>query len=195
MDENREFVCFTDVKGHSQFVPEFAVAAEDSYLSSVTFTQGIRACDQEEEQQIMEVASVSVPMQKEVQVAMAPLAFLVPPVLKSATAVRVGQAVLRTLSVAGSGCVVGVSIGLTEDNPQLSGIYNAIYGQAVFGAAFGTVVDMWYALPKAPNLSQILHGMGVGSVSALVCGNTSYVMEPSRQFINDIMRRIFNWMN
>ena len=199
-NKNKEFVCSTDVRGQSQFVPDFTVAAKPSFPSSVKNTSE-GSCGDTEEQHIMNIANISTPIQ-EVQLAAGPLLFI-PPVLaktaagaKAATAARTLWTVLssNTTKVIGAGCVTGVVMDLTDFSllADDSNLASELYGEVVFGAAFGWVTDAYFA-PSLKYIHSSLRGLWVGSLSAVVCGNVNYILEPSQQFLENMRRRILNW--
>ena len=175
-DENGEFVCAIDTRGRQEFVPDFAVAADNLFFSSLGNIPESEACNDMGEQKLVEMARAYTPRQEEVQVAGGPLLLLVPPVIQAATtAARVLPAIIRTLGVMGSGCAIGLATELTN---------NPTYAGATFGSSMGTVINMF---PGSVTLSRILKGMGLGGATGIACDEgIHYILEP--QFVEDTQK-------
>lgn len=167
LDEDGEFICAVDTRGRSEFVPGFTVAADSLFVSSLGNIPKEETCNSFGEQQLVEMLKAYTPPQ-EVQVAGGPLLLLVPPATQAAaTAARVLPAIIRTATVLGSGCAIGLATELTN---------NHLVSGTVFGSAMGTIMNMW---PGSVTLSRILKGMGLGGAASIACDEgINYILEP-----------------
>lgn len=177
LDENGEFVCAVNARGRPEFVPGFTVAADSLFVSSLGNIPESEACNDMGEQKLVELAKAHTPIREEVQVAGGPLLLLVPPAMKAAaTAARVLPAIIRTATVLGSGCAIGLATELSN---------NPTYAGAAFGSSMGTVINMWPESGKTGvTLSRVLKGLGLGGAASIACDEGIYILEP--QFVENV---------